>query len=281
MPTTTLTLHEVAAALNVHYMTVYRSVRMGRLRAHRDGSEWRVTRADLGEYLAERERPVGAKSALRAKHGGRKKADWAQRLEDRLVAGDEAGSQGVVDDALASGHDLFSLYSEVVAPAMHSIGERWAQGKLVIHEEHRASNIVARLMGRTSPRFVHRGVQRGTIVIGAPSGEHHGLMITMVADLLRSAGYAVSDIGADVPAESFARALADAPDLVAVCVGVTYADALPAARDVIAAVRRVTGSDVPCFVGGAAVASDAQAADLGADARIVDVRELIARLRAQ
>ena len=89
MPTTTLTLHEVAAELNVHYMTVYRSVRMGRLRAHRDGGEWRVTRADLGEYLAERERATVPDGAVpRAKHGGRAKARWAERLEARLVAGD-------------------------------------------------------------------------------------------------------------------------------------------------------------------------------------------------
>ena len=278
MPTTTLTLHEVAAELNVHYMTVYRSVRMGRLRAHRDGGEWRVTRADLGEFLAERERARMQDAAVpRAKHGGRAKARWAERLEARLVAGDESAAQGVIDDALASGHDLFSLYAEVVSPAMRSIGERWSRGELAIHEEHRASNIVARLMGRTSPRFAHRGTSRGTIVIGAPAGEHHSLMITMVADLLRCGGFVVSDIGADVPAESFARAVTGVDDLVAVCVGVTVADALDNARASIAAVRGVTNA--PCFVGGAAVVSDELAAELGADARIDDVRALIERLR--
>lgn len=276
MPTTTLTLHEVAAELNVHYMTVYRSVRMGRLRAHRDGGEWRVTRADLGEFLAERDKAPGG-TTTRAKRGSRAKAPWAERLEVRLVAGDEAGSQGVIDDALASGHDLFSLYTEVVSPAMRSIGERWARGELAIHEEHRASNIVARLMGRTSPRFAHRGASRGSIVIGAPSGEHHSLMLTMVADLLRCGGFTVSDIGADVPADAFARAVAGIDDLVAVCVGVTVPDALVTARAAIAAVRSLTS--VPCFAGGAAIVSDDVAVELGADARINDVRELIERLQ--
>lgn len=276
MPTTTLTLHEVAAELKVHYMTVYRSVRMGRLRAHRDGGEWRVTRADLGAFLAERERGARSDAAPRAKRGGRAKARWAERLEARLVAGDEVGSQGVIDDALASGHDLFSLYGDVVSPAMRSIGARWARGELAIHEEHRASNIVARLMGRTSPRFAPRGASRGVIVIGGPSGEHHSLMLTMVADLLRCGGFTVSDIGADVPAESFARAVAGVSDIVAVCVGVTVVDALANAKDAIAAVRSATG--VPCFVGGAAITSDEVATSLGADARIDDVRLLIERL---
>jgi methanogenic corrinoid protein MtbC1 len=99
----------------------------------------------------------------------------------------------------------------------------------------------------------------------------------MVADLLRCGGFSVSDIGADVPAESFARAVTGVDDLVAVCVGVTVADALDNARASIAAVRAVTNA--PCIVGGAAVVSDELAAELGADARIDDVRALIERLQ--
>ena len=112
------------------------------------------------------------------------------------------------------------------------------------------------------------------------SGERHGLAITMVADLLRSRGWTVSDIGPDVPAESFAIAAADVDQLRAVCVGVTLSDSLPAARETVAALRRKLGTRIAIYVGGAAIRNDQMAHDLGADAWARDPRTLVALLAA-
>ncbi len=268
----TVSLDQAAKRLGVHYMTVYRYVRLGQLPAERRDGTWHVLVSDLDHF-------VGAKKK-RAKRGSRPAADWPARLEQRLLDGDEAGAAKLLDDALASGHDLFSLYLEVVSPSMVSIGERWAAGKLHIHEEHRASVIVGRLMARVSARFAHRGPSRGTVVIGGPSGEHHGLSLTMVADLLRSKGWNVSDIGTNVPAESFATAVKGVDQLRAVCVGVTLSQSLPAARDVIREVRKVLPDGVAVYLGGAGVDSDDTAKQLGADVWARDPRSLIALLSA-
>jgi len=268
----TVSLDQAAKRLGVHYMTVYRYVRLGQLPAERRDGTWHVLVSDLDHF-------VGAKKK-REKRGSRPAADWPARLEQRLLDGDEAGAAKLLDDALASGHDLFSLYLEVVSPSMVSIGERWAAGKLHIHEEHRASVIVGRLMARVSARFAHRGPSRGTVVIGGPSGEHHGLSLTMVADLLRSKGWNVSDIGTNVPAESFATAVKGVDQLRAVCVGVTLSQSLPAARDVIREVRKVLPDGVAVYLGGAGVDSDETAKQLGADVWARDPRSLIALLSA-
>ncbi len=42
-----LTLHEAADRLGVHYMTVYRHVRLGMLPARKVGGSWRVDPADV------------------------------------------------------------------------------------------------------------------------------------------------------------------------------------------------------------------------------------------
>jgi excisionase family DNA binding protein len=278
---TTLSLNEVAKRLNVHYMTVYRYVRSGRLAARQQDGEWQVLTSDVRAFAATRtaaKRSPGSKRVVRAKRGARAAADWARRFETCLLAGDEVGAEQLLDDALNSGHDLFSLYLDVVSPALVAIGARWAAGNLHIHEEHRASTIVARLFARVSARFAHRGPSRGTIVIGGPSGERHGLALTMVADLLRSRGWNVSDIGPDMPAESFATAVQNIDQLRAVCVGVTLRESLPAAKSVIAAVNRVVPNDVTIYVGGAAVTSDADARQLGADTWAKDPRTLVALL---
>lgn len=293
---TSLSLSEVAQRLNVHYMTVYRYVRSGRLAARQHGGEWQVLMTDVQAFAAARakakrpqaKRPQAkgaktksaklAKPGARAKRGTRPAADWAGRFETCLLAGDEVGAEQLLDDALNSGHDLFSLYLDVVSPALVAIGARWAGGNLHIHEEHRASTIVGRLFARVSARFAHRGPSRGTIVIGGPSGERHGLVLTMVADLLRSRGWNVSDIGPDMPAESFATAVQNIDQLRAVCVGVTLRESLPAAKSVIAAVNRVVPDDVTVYVGGAAVTSDSDAQQLGADVWAKDPRTLVALL---
>jgi len=260
-------------------MTAYRYVRSGRLPAHQADGEWQVMVSDVEAFSAARKQR--SKPATPAKRGSRAAADWVGRFETCLIAGDEVGAENLLDDALASGHDLFSLYLEVVSPALVSIGERWHRGELQIHEEHRASNIVARLFARVSARFAHRGPSRGTVVIGGPTGERHGLAITMVADLLRSRGWNVSDIGTDVPAAAFAQAVNGVDQLRAVCIGVTLRESLTTARETVAAVKAVISHDVKVFAGGAAVDSDEVARSLGADARASDPRALLALLASQ
>lgn len=257
-------------------MTVYRYVRSGRLPARQEDGEWRVLAADVRRFSAARKEPTS--HATRAKRGPRSAADWPGRFERSLVAGDEASAGQLLDDALASGHDLFTLYMDVVTPALVSIGARWQRGELQIHEEHRASTIVARLFGRVSARFAHRGPSRGTIVIGGPSGERHGLALTMVADLLRSSGWFVSDIGPDVPAASFAGAVRGIDQLRAVCIGVTLVESLPSAREAVVAVKDVVPADVLVVVGGAAIRDEESARALGADAWASSPRMLLALL---
>ena len=259
-------------------MTVYRYVRSGRLPARQVNGEWQVLVSDVQAFASAKKVGQRQRSGKPAKRGARSAADWAARCEACLLAGDEAGAEQLLSDALTSGHDLFSLYLDVVSPALVAIGARWADGKLEIHEEHRASTIVARLFARVSARFAHRGPSRGTIVIGGPSGEHHGLALTMVADLLRSRGWNVSDIGPDNPPASFAAAVKSADQLRAVCVGVTLTQSLPAAQAVVSAVRAQINDDVSIYLGGAAVGSLANAQRHGADAWASDPRALVSML---
>ena len=49
-----LSLADVAERLGVHYMTVYRYVRTGRLRAQREGTQWVVLESELSRFDVER-----------------------------------------------------------------------------------------------------------------------------------------------------------------------------------------------------------------------------------
>ena len=264
-----VSLHDVAEMLDVHYMTVYRYVRQGQLPATKVGRSWYVKPSDLELF-----RDAKARTS-EVSEGGKKIAPWAERLEAQLIQGDQRGAAEIMEAVLRSGHDLYFLYLQVLSPAMSAIGARWAAGNLEIFVEHRASNIAMRLIGQFGPRFARRGVSKGTVVLGSPASEMHTLSTSMVADLIRFEGWNVSDVGANMPAEAFAEAIRQGEDVVAVCIGVTMPGSLPAAQATIGAIRKVVPRDLPILVGGAGVASDEIARDLGADRRSGSVYELI------
>ena len=269
MANSDVSLHDVAEMLDVHYMTVYRYVRQGQLPATKVGRSWYVKPSDLELF---RDAKVHTSEVS---DGGRKVAPWAERLEAQLIQGDQRGAAEIMEAVLRSGHDLYFLYLQVLSPAMGAIGAKWAAGNLEIFVEHRASNIALRLIGQFGPRFARRGVSKGTVVLGSPADEMHTLSTSMVADLIRFEGWNVSDVGANMPAEAFAEAIRQGEDVVAVCIGVTMPGSLPAAQATIGAIRKVVPRDLPILVGGAGVASDEIARDLGADRRSGSVYELI------
>jgi MerR family transcriptional regulator, light-induced transcriptional regulator len=265
-----LTLQDAADLLGVHYMTAYRYVRLGELPATKVGGSWRVQRHDVEAFRS-------GESAVAVIDRGARRAPWAQRLEQRLLAGDARGSWGVIEAALAAGTELDEIYLDVLAPAMASIGQRWVDGELEIADEHIATGIATRIVGRLGPRFVRRGRSRGTVVMGAPAGERHSLPVSVVSDLVRLAGWDVLDLGADSPAGSFARAALSSDDVVAVGVSVTTPVSLAAAAEALAAVRDVAPS-VVLLAGGAAIVDGEHALSLGADHWARDARSMVALL---
>ena len=293
-----LTLAEAAQELGVHYMTVYRYVRTGRLPARQVGGEWQIEPADLARL---RERAPGPARGARARgaqgqdvraEGAPARAGlklWQEQFEARLVAGDEPGSWALIEAVLAAGMKPDESLLELVAPAMRSIGTHWQRGELSIADEHRASAVSARLIARLGSRFGRRGVKRGTVVLAAPAGELHGLPVSIGANLLRWRGFNVVELGADTPPEALVEAVANEAGTgggpLAVGIVSTLTGQQPSVESSVTEVHRAHPG-VPVLLGGAAVVDAAQARRLGADVYtgkrgdvLVDALEAIAEQR--
>jgi excisionase family DNA binding protein len=253
----TLTLQEAADRLGVHYMTAYRYVRLGRLPAHKSAGTWEVAAADVEAFRHDTD-PVRRP----------RRADWARRLEARLVEGDEAGAWGVVESALASGMEPAGIYTEMLGPALVSVGQRWYDGEISVAVEHLASAVALRIVGRLGPRFARKGRSRGRVVVTTPEGELHGIPAAMLSDLLRAAGFEVTDLGVDVPSEALAGMIERSERPTAVCISATRAESDRQIKRAVKAVRAST--DAPILVGGAAVADADHAKSLGADGWAAD-----------
>jgi methanogenic corrinoid protein MtbC1 len=170
----------------------------------------------------------------------------------------------VIEQALASAYTPEDLYLEVLGPALRLVGDEWAAGRVTVAQEHRASALMYRLIGRVGPLLVRRGRTRGLVVLGAPANDFHGLASALVGDVLRGRGFSVADLGANTPSDSFVEAVTSSGRLVAtgIVVSVHIADARVART--IAAIKEASAA--PLLLGGVGIRDVAHARRLGADA---------------
>jgi MerR family transcriptional regulator, light-induced transcriptional regulator len=92
----------------------------------------------------------------------------------------------------------------VIQPALNEIGRRWQRGEASVAQEHFATALIR---ARLSSLLEHTLVQmdRPEIVAACPPGEWHELGLLMICLFLARRGYRVGYLGANLPAEEFAR----------------------------------------------------------------------------
>ncbi len=251
-----LNLKQVARILDLHYMTVYRYVRSGRLRATQRSTHWVVRESDLAAMLE----PASGDGSV----------DWVGRLAERLHAGDESGAWSTVSSALSSGWGPEAVVVDLIAAAVATTApeDGAAAG-------HLAATTAQRTLAQATARFRPRGRRRGTVVLGAPDGEGHAFGLAVVADVLRLRNYGVLELGVAVPAAAFVDAVARADRPIGVGIGVTSIERLDATAEVIAALRG-RWPDLPVMLGGQAVSNAEIAALSGATGWAADARGVAA-----
>lgn len=253
-PAERIGLKEVAERQGVHYLTVYRHVRTGQLPAILEGARWTVDVADLARVQ---------RTSTTSKERRREPVDRVVRLKVRMVAGDNFGAWAVVEGAMSSGMEPSAVYVDLLVPSLEQIGDDWKSGAISVAQEHRASVVAMRIIGRLGPRFARRGRSRGSVILGTPPGEQHGLPALILADLLRDARFDPLDLGANAPSESFVETALKADRLVAILIGATTSGRDAAVREVIRALKKADVTS-PIMVGGRAIVDGDHARRLGA-----------------
>jgi MerR family transcriptional regulator, light-induced transcriptional regulator len=269
-----LTLQQAADHLGVHYMTAYRYVRTGQLRATRSRGRWSVAPADLTALTRRREQRSDA--GVPAAGGGPVEDDIDRqrvRLLERILAGDEPGAWHIVESPPGSALSPDRVHLERLAPCLREIGRRWAAGTLDVGDEHVATATAARLAARLAPLRARRGRTRGTIVLCGAPGEQHGLPMTLLTNVLRSRGWGVIELGPDTPTLAVVTTARRADRLLAVAVSVGSEESFGAAADMTAELRRSLPG-VPLLVGGPGVPDAPTALRLGGDGWGADADEV-------
>ncbi len=180
-----------------------------------------------------------------------------------------------VEDSLDAGFALGSFEYVVdswLFPTLQLLGNGWASGEVDIAAEHAASHAVHR---RLSSAFEAAGSRsRGpAVVVGLPSGSQHDLGALAFATAIRRRGADVLYLGANVPVDSWEKAVRSRAARAAVLAVVTPADRPTA----LAVAERLLSQEEPPIVcsggaSGAALAAGVHslAQGIGAAARELD-----------
>jgi len=134
----------------------------------------------------------------------------------------------------------------VISPPLRAIGQAWHDGELTIWVEHRASAIIERALGDLLPN--PRGRRRGTVIVGAVSGDLHSLPTTMATVALREANWHVHHLGADMPPTELVGFCAAHDEVDVAVISLTNPDVADDAEQVAVELRT---AGIPTFVGGA------------------------------
>jgi len=190
-------------------------------------------------------------------------AGISNRLLALLLQGDDAGCWALVEAALERGVPLADLYVEGLAGALAGVGAGWARGEVDVAAEHRASATAGRVLHRMALLPLPPAV-RGTVLVATPPGERHDLPAAILTEVLRLAGFGVVNLGADVPLDALAAAIARTDGLAGVCITATVVSPTEAVAVATAAVGAV-GPGVPVLTGGPGFDARTAPTLLGAD----------------
>ncbi|NKQ58614.1 cobalamin-binding protein [Amycolatopsis sp. K13G38] len=203
---------------------------------------------------------------------------YRARLWDAVIEADEYTAGEVVLDALERGMNEEILLLDVVGAVQREIGEEWAANRISVAQEHLASAINDRIVGRLAYSHAPVRARNGRVAIACLDGEWHALPARLLAEVLKLRGFRVDFLGAHVPTPHLIGHLhRTGPDWVAL--SASLATRLPTAHATISACQ---AAGVPVIAGGAAFGPEGRYAGLlGADAWAPDARAAADRLHGE
>jgi methanogenic corrinoid protein MtbC1 len=245
------------------------------------GGQRRYSERDVARVQWLRERldegyRIGEAATLLGTVGGdpaRSPRDHLHALLDSLDRGDSAEIGLRLDQAFAL-LDVDETLDAVVRPLLQSVGERWANGKLTVAEEHLVSEAVRSRLGHLLADA--GGGVRGVAVLACAPGERHELGLMMAAIALRRDGWKVVYLGADTP---IADAVALTRRLQARLLGLSLAMSEHAQALEVALAETKVPAGVSLVVGGSG-SSRAMAKRLGATYAGQELRGAVETVRA-
>ena len=193
----------------------------------------------------------------------------ADTIADAVLIGKKSGMTALIDVQLAAGQKPEAIIGDMLIPALQKVGDLYEQRVYflpqLIYSAEAANIAFDYLESKMDVSGAADGKKK--VVIATVRGDIHDIGKNLVAMLLRNHGFAVTDLGKDVPAQLIVDT-AQAQDADIIGLSALITTTAKEMEGVIALVRQ-RGLRAKVMVGGAVITDD-YAASIGADAYAAD-----------
>ncbi|MHC4192982.1 MAG: cobalamin-dependent protein, partial [Planctomycetota bacterium] len=171
-------------------------------------------------------------------------------LADAVIKGDQNSAVELTKAAIDGGTAVKSILDDGLIGAMDEVAARWKRNEVYIPEVLIAARAMKSAMEILEPELIKAGVQPvGKFLIGTVQGDLHDIGKNLVAMMLKGAGFEVTDLGVDVPAEKFIEQ-AKATGIQLIGMSALLTTTMPAMEKTLKAIRDA-GVSAKILVGGA------------------------------
>jgi len=128
---------------------------------------------------------------------------------------DQDGADELAKRALDEGVKPDEILENALIPAMDRVGNKFSRKEIYVPQMLMAAKAMNSALVHLKPFFMSGETKRkGKFIIGTVSGDLHDIGKNLVAMMIEGGGWEVIDLGVDVGAEKFLKALDDNPGAV-------------------------------------------------------------------
>jgi methanogenic corrinoid protein MtbC1 len=128
---------------------------------------------------------------------------------------DQDGADELAKRALEEGIKPDEILENALIPAMANVGNKFSKKEIYVPQMLMAAKAMNSAMAHLKPFFMSGETKRkGKVIIGTVSGDLHDIGKNLVAMMIEGGGWEVIDLGVDVGADKFLKALDENPDAI-------------------------------------------------------------------
>ena len=195
------------------------------------------------------------------------------QISDALQEGNSGEVSRLVKSAIESGMPAKDILNDGLIDGMGKIGVKFKCNEVYVPEVLMAARAMKAGLEILKPHLAKAGIKpRGTVILGTVRGDLHDIGKNLVGMMLQGSGFAVTDLGNDVPPEKFVQAAKDSGAQI-VGLSALLTTTMPNMKEVVAKfVESGIRSKVKILVGGAPLTAE-YAREIGADGYAPDAAQ--------
>ena len=207
-----LTPKQVATSLGVSESSLKRWCDRGVIATERTpGGHRRIRVGEVIRFLRDEQRPLADPESIglptRVGMKVRSVENSTEALDHALKLGDYELCRRLVLEMYLRGNSAIRVFEELLVPVLHELGTGWECGDVEVYEEHRATEVLMRVIYELRVLLPPMPVGAPKAFGCSPSGDLYRISSLMVEVVLAELGFDSQSLGSSLPLSTLSEAI--------------------------------------------------------------------------